>query len=88
MLKLKLGNPNSEGGRKMTKNVFDYSKLKGRIKEKFNNQRDFAKALCISEVALTNKLNNRTKFNQDEILKCIDLLVIDLEEIPLYFFTI
>ena len=70
----------------MSKNIFDYSKLKGRIKEKFNNQKDFAKALNISEVALTNKLNNRTKFNQDEIIKCVELLVIDWQDIPLYFF--
>ena len=86
MLKEKLGKPNNIGGIKMSKNIFDYSKLKGRIKEKFNNQKDFAKALNISEVALTNKLNNRTKFNQDEIIKCVELLVIDWQDIPLYFF--
>lgn len=70
------------------KNIFDYSKLKGRIKEKYNSQKDFAAALNISEVALTNKLNNRTKFTQDEIMNCLDLLVIDLNDIPLYFFTL
>lgn len=70
------------------KNIFDYSKLKGRIKEKYNSQKDFAVALKISEVALTNKLNNRTKFTQDEIMICLELLDIDLHEIPLYFFTL
>ena len=70
------------------KKCFDYSKLKARIKEKYNSQKDFAAALNISEVALTNKLNNRTKFTQDEIMNCLDLLVIDLNDIPLYFFTL
>lgn len=66
---------------------FDYSKLKGKIKEIFDVQSNYAKALNLSETSVTNKLNNITYFTQSEISKSIDLLNIPFDEIGLYFFT-
>lgn len=66
---------------------FDYSKLKGKIKEIFDVQSNYAKALNLSETSVTNKLNNITYFTQSEISKSIDLLNIPFDEIYSYFFT-
>jgi hypothetical protein len=67
--------------------AFDYSKLKGRIIEKFGTQRDFAKAMGTSERTLSLKLNNMIFFRQDEIGKATDLLHLHAEDMNEYFFT-
>lgn len=48
---------------------YDYSKLKGKIKECFATQWDFAQKLGISDTSLSYKLNNKTVFDQDKIYK-------------------
>ncbi len=67
--------------------AFDYSKLKGKIKEVFGTQKAFAKAMNISGVSLSAKLNNTVAFTQSEINKACELLGIPIEFIPVYFFT-
>lgn len=67
--------------------VFDYSKLKGRIIEKFKTQGKFAAVNQMSDRSMSLKLNNGIGLSQDEILKWCDLLDIKVSEIPLYFFT-
>lgn len=67
--------------------AFDYSKLKGRIVEKFGTQGAFSKALGMSERALSFKLQGRVFFRQDEISKAIALLGLSPEDIDKYFFT-
>ena len=67
--------------------MFDYSKLKGKIKEVFGTQSAFAKAMGLSGVSLSSKLNNLTGFTQSEINKACELLGISFEFIPIYFFT-
>ena len=67
---------------------FNYSKLRGKIREKFGTQEKFAKELGISSVSLSAKLNNRVEFTQLEIDKICELLEIPKEQIPEYFFTI
>ena len=67
--------------------VFDYSKLRGKIREVFNTQEEFAKALGLSETSITNKLNNNRNFTQSEMKKIIELLSIQPDEINNYFFT-
>ena len=68
--------------------MFNYSKLKGRIKEKFGNQVKYAKHLGIATSTITNLLNNKSKFNQDKILEWCEELEISKEEITEYFFKI
>lgn len=65
---------------------FNYSKLRGRIIEKFGTQGCFAKELGVSERTLSLKLNNRIFFSQDEITKISELLNISSDEIQVYFF--
>lgn len=67
--------------------AFDYSKLRGKIKEVFGTQSKFAKAMGLSSVSLSAKLNNTVMFTQDEINKACELLHIPIEFIPVYFFT-
>lgn len=67
--------------------AFDYSKLRGKIKEVFGTQSAFAKAMGLSGVTLSAKLNNTVAFTQAEINKACSLLKIPLEFIPVYFFT-
>ena len=66
---------------------FNFSKLRGRIVEKFGKQEDFAKAVGISYVSLSKRLNNHLEFSAREILRMSNILEINSEDIPLYFFT-
>lgn len=67
--------------------MFDYSKVRGKIKEVFNTQEAFAKAMGMSTTTLSDKLNNKVQWTQKEIDKAVDLLKIDRADIPEYFFT-
>ncbi len=68
--------------------VFNYSKLRGRIKEYYGNQSDFAESIDLSSNSLSQKLNNRIRFTQDEMFKIMERLNIRKEEIYEYFFTL
>lgn len=67
--------------------AFDYSKLKGKIIEKYGNQYSFAKALGVSERTLSLKLNGKIFFGQDEISKILRLLDVNTSAIREYFFV-
>lgn len=64
-----------------------YSKLRGRIVEVYGSQRAFGKQLKLSEQSITAKLNGRTEFSQDDIVKWCNLLGIEAKEVGDYFFT-
>ena len=68
--------------------AWNYSKLKGRIKEICGTQDEFASRIGIGRVSLSQRLNNMLEFSQDEIFKSCDVLGIDKSEIPIYFFTL
>ena len=55
---------------------FDYSRLKGRIVEKYGSQVEFAKHLGTSEKTVSDKINGKKGWRQDEIYKMINLLEI------------
>ncbi len=67
---------------------FDFSKLKGKIKEVFNTQAIFAKEMEMNESTLSNKLNNNVEFSSTEIVKSCNLLGITFDKVNEYFFTI
>lgn len=67
--------------------AFDYSKLRGRIVEKFNTQGAFAKAIGLSQRSLSLKLQGKLFFRQDEIERAINLLCVKPEDIGKYFFA-
>ena len=64
-----------------------YNKLKGRIKEVFGNQCDFAAAMDMNPASLSAKLNNKAPWKREEIEKACMLLHIPLDQVHLYFFT-
>lgn len=72
----------------MKKVLFEYSKLRGKIKEVFGTQSAFAEAMGMSSTSLSAKLNNNVEFSQKEIDRAVNLLKSEKEEIPAYFFTL
>ena len=68
--------------------IFDYRKLKGQIKEKFDTQDRFADAIGIGRVSLSQRLNNKLEFSQKEMFTACDALGVPYSMIPEYFFTV
>jgi len=70
--------------------VFDFSKLKGRIIEKFGTLSKFAEVAHINRSALSSRLKNKTKWPPDDVIRVCDedLLDIPPEQIHLYFFVL
>ena len=68
--------------------AYDYSKLIGRITEKFGTRRKFAAAIGLSVHSMSVKLNNKQGFSQPEIERAKSLLAIADNEIGEYFFTL
>ena len=67
---------------------FDYSKLKGRIIEKYGTQRKFAELNHISDRTMSLKLNNEVRLSQEEILDWCEKLEIEPKNVHIYFFTL
>lgn len=67
---------------------YDYSKLRGKIIEKFGNQTEFAKQMGWSDRTLSLKLNNKVYWKQPEILAAVGFLELKDTDIQDYFFTI
>lgn len=68
--------------------AFDYSKLRGKIIEKFGSQMAFAKAMEMSERTLSLKLTGKRTWKQPEICLAIKLLELSEDDIREYFFTV
>lgn len=66
---------------------FDFSKLIGKIKEKYKNRDDFAKIIGLSSNSLSKKLNNKVPFTSPEIYKIVEVLDVDVKDIAIYFFV-
>ncbi len=67
---------------------YDYSKLRGRIKEVFGTEQKFAKSLGIGRVSLYKRLQNKLDFSRGEMIRACDLLGIEYAEMSAYFFTV
>jgi len=67
--------------------MFDYNKLRGRIREVFGTQEEFGKAIGLSNTSISAKLNNKVEWSQQEINKAVDALGLSDNEIFAYFFT-
>ena len=65
---------------------FDYSKLRGIIREKYKTQGALADELGISAASLSDKLNEKSDFSHGEITLACDKLGIPYERISEYFF--
>ncbi|MBR3927702.1 MAG: DUF739 family protein [Clostridia bacterium] len=71
----------------MERVVFDYSKLDGKITERFKNRSNFAHAMGISKGALSNKLNGVSRLSPEDMFQAMKLLEITGDEVMSYFFT-
>ena len=69
---------------------FEYSKLRGRIIEKFGTIKAFAEAYGVTNVTMSNKLNGNVGISPEDIVKMSspELLDIPPAEYHLYFFVI
>lgn len=67
--------------------AFDYSKLRGRMVEKFGSQTAFVRKFGVSENTFSQKMNCKVRFTSDDIVKITDMLDIPSDEIGVYFFT-
>lgn len=71
---------------------YDYSMLRGKIREMFGSEKNFAKELRNSDISMStgtfnSRINGNTYFKQPEIEKICILLRISLNEGIVYFFT-
>lgn len=55
---------------------YNLDKLKGKIKEVFGTQNEFAEAMNMAPNTLSSKLNSQTDFSSTEIGKAVELLKI------------
>ena len=67
--------------------MYDSSKLRGRIVEKFGSQSAFAEAAHRSISFVSQYLNGKVYLDQRMIEEWAVLLDISNDEIPVYFFT-
>lgn len=64
-----------------------YAKLRGKIKEVYGTQGAFAKAIKMSHVSVSHRLNGKLEWKSSEIAKACSALNIPLSESAEYFFT-
>lgn len=67
--------------------AYNYNKLLGKIKEKYDTQKLFATALGVSYTTLNRKLNNHVKWTDEEIDLSCKLLNINIDDVNKYFFN-
>lgn len=67
--------------------AFNYSKLVGKIVEVFGTQLRFSEAMGLSERTISLKLNSKVEWKQGEIARACNLLGIETDDIPAYFFA-
>lgn len=68
--------------------MFDYDKLRGRIKEILGSEKEYANKMGMSQQTTSSKLNGETSFTDKQIYQTCEILKINLDYIPLYFFKV
>lgn len=66
----------------------DYSKLKGRIVEKYGKQSAFAEKINVSEKTMSEWLNNQKYWKHESMIAAVKALDIPESEVGAYFFTL
>lgn len=66
---------------------FDYSKLRGLLREKSITLADYASIINVSNTSLNERLANRIPFSQDEIKRTKRAFDLSASEIDFIFFT-
>lgn len=65
----------------------DYTLLRGAIRKKYKTCKEFSKHLGLTENGLYLKLNNKSEFTTKQIIDCVKLLELEVNDIGNYFFT-
>ncbi len=65
----------------------NFNPLKGRIIERYDTLSNFAKTLGLSKQNLSAKMNNKSDFSRDTVIKICELLDISDCEIGKFFFA-
>lgn len=68
--------------------AYDYSKLRGRISEKYGTQTALSKEIGWSERTLSLKMNGKIAFTQSDIEEMVRVLDIKRKDIQAYFFAV
>ena len=66
---------------------FDYSALRGKIREKLGSEGILASLIGMDKATLSKKLNNKSEFTQLDMAKIMDALGEAYSQITRYFFT-
>lgn len=66
---------------------YTYNKLRGRIVELYGSQNNFADKLGQSRNSVSKKMNCKTEFSQEDIVKWSMLLNVTADQYGEYFFT-
>lgn len=67
--------------------LYDYSKLNGKIAEKFKTKGKFSVALGITPQSLSRKFHGSSPWTQPEMVRAMELIDEPLENISVIFFT-
>lgn len=65
---------------------FDYSRLRGKIKQKCRSQAVFAYKMGLTEKTISAKLNGDREWKQGEIIEACRILGVPTSKIKDYFF--
>lgn len=70
--------------------VFDFSKLDGKITEKYGNRKKFCTAINMKQAALSSRMNNKVPFRPEEIILICSPIVLDIPHTNIgeYFFRL
>ncbi|MDO5785551.1 MAG: DUF739 family protein [Eubacteriales bacterium] len=71
----------------MEKIEFDYSRLRGKIREVCGTQDAYADKIHLGRVSVSQRLNNNLEFSQSEMINSAEVLNFSTTEIPQYFFV-
>lgn len=66
--------------------MFDFARLKGRIREICSTDTAFAQAMGLNRSTISERLNGKSDFSADEIWKACQILHISADQIGDYFF--
>lgn len=67
--------------------IYDYSKLKGKIRELGITQNEYARYIGITEQSLILRFKNKRRFRQEEMQKTMELFEEPIKNVHIYFFT-
>ena len=87
MIDVSCENSTRKEAKTLNKIKYDYAKLRGKIRELYGTESNFACAMQMVPSSLSRRLSNLAEWKGPEVYLACALLGIAPEEVPLYFFT-